>query len=218
MYSDKGDYEQAEAFFKRDLEASERLLGPEHPSTNNTRYFLANLLSYQRRYSESIPLLRLEWSIAEQRDGRNAPGTLSSLNQLAIDLRETGELEEAETLFRELLEARRQVLKPSDFGIGQALGGLAKTLEEAGRLEQAAAIAQQALDHRHEHEGPDSWWTNRKRLDLARLLQKLGRDAEALPLLEQLQASLGNLDHPDDEVPHLLAAACDLLNLITAER
>ena len=218
LYSDKGDYEQAEAFFKRDLEASERLLGPEHPSTNNTRYFLANLLSYQRRYSESIPLLRLEWSIAEQRDGRNAPGTLSSLNQLAIDLRETGELEEAETLFRELLEARRQVLKPSDFGIGQALGGLAKTLEEAGRLEQAAAIAQQALDHRHEHEGPDSWWTNRKRLDLARLLQKLGRDAEALPLLEQLQASLGNLDHPDDEVPHLLAAACDLLNLITAER
>ena len=218
LYSDKGDYKQAEAFFKRDLEASERLLGPEHPSTNNTRYFLANLLSYQRRYSESIPLLRLEWSIAEQRDGRNAPGTLSSLNQLAIDLRETGELEEAETLFRELLEARRQVLKPSDFGIGQALGGLAKTLEEAGRLEQAAAIAQQALDHRHEHEGPDSWWTNRKRLDLARLLQKLGRDAEALPLLEQLQASLGNLDHPDDEVPHLLAAACDLLNLITAER
>ena len=217
LYSDKGDYKQAEAFFKRDLEASERLLGPEHPSTNNTRYFLANLLSYQRRYSESIPLLRLEWSIAEQRDGRNAPGTLSSLNQLAIDLRETGELEEAETLFRELLEARRQVLKPSDFGIGQALGGLAKTLEEAGRLEQAAAIAQQALDHRHEHEGPDSWWTNRKRLDLARLLQKLGRDAEALPLLEQLQASLGNLDHPDDEVPHLLAAACDLLNLITAE-
>jgi len=139
-----------------------------------------------------------------------------SINGLAIDLRESGALEEAETLFRELLEARQQVLKPSDFGIGKALGGLAKTLEGTGRLEEAAAIALQALDHRLEHEGPDSWWTNRKRLDLARVLQKLGRNSEALPLLEQLQASLNALVDPDDADQQLLADADELLGDIGA--
>ena len=217
LFNDKGEYKQAEDYYKRCLEALERLLGHEHPNTNLTRFMLATLLSDQERYGESIPLRRQELEVAAKRNGCGAHGTLISIRLLANDLYWLDELEEAETLFREFLEDRQQVLKPSDFAIGQALGGLAKTLEEAGRLEEAAAIAQQTLDHRHEHEGPDSWWTNRNRLDLARVLQKLGRDAEALPLLEQLQASLGNLDLPDEEDRHLLASACDLLDLITAE-
>ncbi|MCP9880424.1 tetratricopeptide repeat protein, partial [Cyanobium sp. A1C-AMD] len=132
------------------------LLGHEHPNTNLTRFMLATLLSDQERYGESIPLRRQELEVAAKRNGCGAHGTLISIRLLANDLYWLDELEEAETLFREFLEDRQQVLKPSDFVIGRALGGLAKTLEEAGRLEEAAAIAQQTLDHRHEHEGPDS--------------------------------------------------------------
>ncbi|MEN9540144.1 MAG: hypothetical protein RLZZ459_235, partial [Cyanobacteriota bacterium] len=125
--------------------------------------------------------------------------------------RETGELQEAEALFRELVAGRQQVLEASDFGIGAALGGLAKTLEQAVKLEEAAAYALQALDHRVHHEGPDAWWTNRERLDLALILQKLGRDAEALSVLDQLQASLNSVEAPCDADHQLLAEADALL-------
>jgi len=40
------------------------------------------------------------------------PGTLASINELAIDLRETGALEEAETLFRELAAHPRAGASP----------------------------------------------------------------------------------------------------------
>ncbi|MEB3307904.1 MAG: tetratricopeptide repeat protein [Cyanobacteriota bacterium] len=115
------------------------------------------------------------------------------------NLRETGALEEAEALFRELVTARQQVLEPNDFGIGRALGGLAKTLEEASKLDEARVYAQQALVHRLDHEGPDAWWTNRKRLDLARVVSRLGRSVEAMQLLDALQASITSNAEPDDD-------------------
>ena len=118
---------------------------------------------------------------------------------------------EAEVLFRELLATRQQVLEPSDFGIGRALGGLAKTVEEAGKLGEALAFAQQALDHRFQHEGPDAWVTNRNRFDLARVLHKLGRSAEATQLLDALQASIGSKGEPDDDDRQLLADAEELM-------
>ena len=158
--------------------------------------------------------MELAWCC--QQNGDTDPGTLSSINDLAIDLRETGALEEAEVLFRELLAARQQVLDPGDSGIGRALGGLAKTFEEAGKLGEALAFAQQALDHRFQHEGPDAWWTNRERLDLARVLRKLGRSAEATQLLDALQASIGSKWEPDDDDRQLLADAAALRAQIEA--
>jgi tetratricopeptide (TPR) repeat protein len=110
LYSDKGDYEQAEAYYKRCLEASERRLGPEHPETTVTRCSIAKLLSDQGRYSESIPLRRLELSIAEQRDSRNAQGSLTSIHQLADDLYWNNEQQESELLYREALVGRIAVL------------------------------------------------------------------------------------------------------------
>jgi tetratricopeptide (TPR) repeat protein len=169
------------------------------------------VLSQQGRPADSIPLRRRELASSRLKNGNSNPSTLTSINSLAIDLRESGALEEAEALFRELLAARMQVLEPSDFDIGRALGGLAKTLEEAGKLEEAVAYRLKALDHRLEHEGPDDWWTNRARLDLARVLQKLGRNSEAVPLLDELLASMGRNNEPDDDDRQLLADAEELM-------
>jgi len=74
------------------------------------RYFLANLLSDQGRCNESILLRRRELAWCRQQKGDTDHGTLQSIKKLAIDLRETGDLEEAETLFRELIAGRQQVL------------------------------------------------------------------------------------------------------------
>jgi tetratricopeptide (TPR) repeat protein len=167
-------------------------------------------LSAQERYSEAIELRRVELAWCRERDGDTDPGTLSSINGLAIDLRKIGALEEAEALSRELLAARRQVLEPSDLSIGLALSGLAKTLEEAGKLEEAAVYREQALYHRLEYEAPDASCTNRERLNLARVLQKLSRTEQAIQLLDQLDSSMKNIVEPSESDASLLEEAASL--------
>jgi nephrocystin-3 len=217
LYEQLDQLDEAEKLWRHCLSGREAARGADHPVTLSTAWNLAEVLSALSRPEEAIPLRRRELAWCQEQNGAYDLGTLHSLNQLAIDLREVGDLEEAEALFRELLAARLQILDPADEDVARSLADLSETLEAAGRLEEACQYAEQTLQHRRQHEGADAWMTNRKRLDLARVLQKLGRDAEALPLLEQLQASLGNLDLPDEEDRHLLAYACDLLDLITAE-
>ena len=206
----KGDLCNSEKLYRQCLEGREKIVGVDHHETQSARYGLARCLSELERYSEAIELRRVELAWCRGRDGDTDPGTLSSISGLAIDLREIGALEEAEALFRELLEARKLVLEPSDFEIGRALGGLAKTLEEAGKLEEAAVFGQQALDHRFEHKGPDAWWTNRARMNLARVLQKLGRSAEVEQLLDKLDISIKNIVEPDERETRLLEEAASL--------
>jgi tetratricopeptide (TPR) repeat protein len=171
---------------------------------------LAELLSATGRPAEAIPLRRRELAWFRNQKGESDPEILMLIDSLAFDLHEVGELIEAEGLFRELVAGRQQVLDPSDFGIGRALGGLAKTLELVGKLKDAAVYGQQALDHRLKHEGSDAWWTNRNRLDLARVLFKLGPADEALQLLDQLQQSMGAISEPDQGDRDLIEAADEL--------
>jgi tetratricopeptide (TPR) repeat protein len=177
---------------------------------NGALFSHANILSRLSKPLEAIPLRRRELAWCREKNGDTDPGTLTSINGLAIDLREIGELKEAEALFRELVTARQQILEPDDFQIGRAIGGLAKTLEAAGKLEEALIYSQQALDHRQAHEGPDAWWTNRERLDLARVLQKLGRYREASALLTELQESMSRNTEPDDADRQLITDAEEL--------
>ena len=143
--------------------------------------------------------------------GDTDPSTLSSINQLAIDLCETKQLEEAEMLLRELVESYNQILEADDFQIGGALTDLAKTLERVDKIEEATAFAQQAFDHRLEHEGPDAWSTNNGRLDLARLLHKSEQNDQSLLLLFELITSMEKLTEPDEEDQSLIAEAEQLI-------
>ena len=161
-----------------------------------------------------VEISRRELAWCRQENGDTDPGTLHSINQLAVDLRDVGELGEAEHLFRDLIDAQQQVLEPEDFDIGRALGGLSRTLELARKLEDALAYRQQALAHRLEYEGSDAWWTNRNRLDLARILQKLERFDQAIALLDELQTSMAGIEDPDQDDQELLAEAVELRALI----
>jgi tetratricopeptide (TPR) repeat protein len=180
----------------------------------DSRYVLARCLSEQERFDEAIELRRVELAWCREQHGDTDPSTLTSINGLAIDLREIGALDEAEALFRELVAGRQQVLEPGDFQIGRALGGLAKTLEESSNLKEALTYRQQTLDHRLAHEGTDAWWTNRGRLDLARVLHKLGNNSEALDQLHEFKASMARIDEPDDDDRKLISEAEELLRAV----
>ena len=202
-----GDADEALPYLEKCLMGRDSVLGPDHPETIQAVSQLAEIFDDAGRCSEAIPLRRRELQWCRLRQGDTDPVTLASINALAIDLRETGELDEAEALFRELVASSSQGLEPGDFLIGKALRGIAMTMEAAGNLEEALIYSQQALEHRQAHEGPDSWWANRERLDLARVLHKLARSAEAQKMLDQLEMSKKDIVKPDDSDTKLMEEA-----------
>ena len=208
------EFQESEQLYREALARRVTALGDNDHATMASRHGLARCLSRMKRYDEAIELRRnyIAWSC--QANGDNDPSTLASINELAIDLRQSGHLNEAETLFRELFSSQLQVLDPSDFQIGRALGGLSKTLELAEKLEEALSFAQQALDHRFKHEGPDAWWTNRERLDLGRLLVKAGKHPEAHANLTTLSKSMALVEDPDDQDLMLIDEASALLQTL----
>lgn len=198
------------------LTLREEALGAQHHDTFGTAYNLAEVLSVLDRQAEAIPLRRRELAWCRKQNGDTDPGTLYSLNQLAIDLTAVGELEESEALFRKLISVHQEVLEPDDFDIGRALGGLAKTLEEACKLDEAADYARQCLEHRTVHEGPEAWWTNRARIELARILNKLGRDSEALLQIRDMEYILAGKHDVDNHDRLLLTEAMAISEEINA--
>jgi tetratricopeptide (TPR) repeat protein len=177
-------------------------------------YVYAKYLSEESRRAESIDMRRKELLLRRQLYGDADSNVLISLNELAIDLREIGELQEAEILYRGLVGASQQVLDQGDFQIGRALCGLAKTLERAGNLEEALYFSQQSLNHRLSHEGPDAWWANYERFLHARILHKLGRQPEAMVLLQEIHTSMSCIDNPDEGDSQLINDAAKLLRAV----
>jgi len=186
----KGDYEQAEMLYLRCLASYERLLGPQHRSTINTTYFLAELYSCQDRRYEAIPLRRRELAWCREQDGDLAGGTLTSIYKLAVDLREIGELEEAEGLFRELIDSSMEGLEKNGSQIGYYLGSLVETLEKTGKTEEAIVYIQRFLDYLSKSDAIDSRTATGKCIDLVRTLHKTGQQREALLVLESLEKLL----------------------------
>jgi tetratricopeptide (TPR) repeat protein len=208
------ELQESELLYREALSGWLNAKGDYDSDTMATRSGLAWCLFSQERYEEAIEPLKIELAWHRQNHNNTDSGTLASIEALAIALREIGELEESETLFRELLGARQLVLEPGDFEIGRVLGILTKTLEEGGKLEQALHYGRQALDHCLTHAGQDDVWTNRERLDLAQVLHKLDRNREALTLLRELQESMARLDNPDEDDGKMADDAEELIRLV----
>ncbi|AKE64763.1 hypothetical protein MYAER_2419 [Microcystis aeruginosa NIES-2549] len=89
-------------------------------------------------------------------EGDNYPNITENLNNLAKLYQSQGRYEEAETLFLQALELRKQLLGDKHPDVSSSLNGLAKLYDSQGKYEeaeplylQALAIAEQALGENH---------------------------------------------------------------------
>ena len=144
-FTDLGELEQADAYYTRCLKGKEQAQGAEHPDTNDTRFRLAELLSNQERYDESIPLRRQSLEVAARRDGRNALSTLTSIHNLAEDLYLADEMEESEQLYREALAGRIAALGDDDGATMASRYGLACCLSAQERYDEAIELRRREL-------------------------------------------------------------------------
>ena len=111
----------------------ERMLGPNHPDTLNSRNSLAAAYQAAGRPAEAIPLFEQTLVGRERLLGPNHPDTLNSQNNLAAAYQDAGRAAEARLLYELTLAARERLLGTDHPSTLNSRGNLAAAYRDAGR-------------------------------------------------------------------------------------
>ena len=177
----------------------ERMLGPNHPDTLNSRNSLAAAYQSAGRPAEAIPLFEQTLVGRERLLGPNHPDTLNSQNNLAAAYQDAGRPAEARLLFELTLAARERLLGSDHPSTLNSCGNLAAAYRDAGRVNEAIPLFEQTVAGRERVLGGDHPDTMNSRNNLAAAYREAGRVADAIPLVEQTLATRERLlgaDHP----------------------
>jgi tetratricopeptide (TPR) repeat protein len=131
--------------FELTLAAREQVLGPDHPSTLNTRGSLATAYRDMGRVADAIPLFKLTLAARERVLGRDHPDTLISRNNLANAYRDTGRIAEAVPLIEQMLAARERMLGTNHQRTLASRNNLAVAYRQTGRVADAIPLFEQNL-------------------------------------------------------------------------
>src|SRR5271166_4591495 len=184
----------------------ERLLGPDHPDTLNSRNSLAAAYLAAGRVTDAIPLLEQTLATRERLLGPGHPRTLSSRSNLASAYRDGGRVAEAISLLEQTLADRERVLGPEHPDTRTSRKNLATAHQDGGQAAEAIPLFVPTSSGwprvlRPEH--PD---TQTSRKNLANAYWDGGQVAEDIPPVEQVVAGRES-QPPADAVTQLLPAA-----------
>ncbi len=177
----------------------ERMLGPDHPDTLNSRNSLAAAYQAAGRAAEAIPLFERTLVARERLLGHDYPDTLTSQNNLAAAYQAAGRVAEAILQFELTLAAKERLFGANHASTLNSRGNLAAAYRDAGRVAEAIPLFEQTLAGRERMLGADHPDTLTSRNNLAHAYRDAGRTAEAIPLLEYTLAARERLlgaDHP----------------------
>jgi tetratricopeptide (TPR) repeat protein len=162
--------------------------------------WLGMYLAHRGEYGASR--LRLERGAAEYRRilGEKHPDTLTSINNLALVLRNMGELTQARHLHEQVLQLQRRVLGEKHRSTLTSMNNLALVLRDLGELTQARHLHEQELEACRRVLGEEHPETLTSMSNLASLLRDMGELAQARHLHEQalqLQRRVRGEEHPE---------------------
>jgi tetratricopeptide (TPR) repeat protein len=184
----KGQYREAEALDRQTLQLSEKVRGPEHPSTLMSMNGLATSLRQQGKYAEAEALDRQTLQLSEKVLGPEHPDTLASMNNLAISLRQQGKYAEAEALDRQTLQLKEKVLGPEHPSTLISMNNLAISLRQQGKYAEAEALDRQTLQLSEKVRGPEHPHTLMSINGLATSLRQQGKYAEAEAVYQRVDS------------------------------
>ncbi len=154
----------------------------------------------QGLYTEAEPLARQVLELRERLLGKGAPDTLTSMNNLALLLKEKGDHAGAEPLFRRALEGYERTLGKEHPHTLTSMNNLALVLYAKGDYAGAESLYRRALEARERTLGKEHPDTLTSVNTLAPLLYAQGDYAGAEPLyrraVEGRERTLGK-EHPD---------------------
>jgi tetratricopeptide (TPR) repeat protein len=189
-YADEmGRYEVAREMNQNAIEAREKVLGREHPSTLTSMSNLALVLESQGKYEEAEVMNRQTLAIQEEVLGREHPDTLTSMSNLALVLERQGKYEEAEAMNRQTLATGEKILGREHPDTLTSMSNLAVVLESQGKYEEAEVLNRQTLATGEKILGREHPDTLTSMSNLALVLERQGKYKEAEAMNRQTLAT-----------------------------
>ena len=173
-------YDQAADKAAAALQLAERSFGGEDLKVSRSLRQLAYIYGYQRRYPESIPLLRRALRITQVQQGPNHPDVADAMSTLALHLGNNREREEAERIYQRAVAIRESTQGSEHLDLAYDLMALARYAQWRKDYQNAEALLERALHIRVKHLQPDHGWIAESWAALAQLYQQMQRHEAAV--------------------------------------
>lgn len=206
---DQKDYDLAENYHRKAVEAFQKLLGREHPRTVEAITNLAKDHLYQKHHQLSESLLTEAIGICERVFGYYNPVTANNIQNLGYVYMDTGNLAKTEEAFIKALEIRKKSLGIFDVATLSSFNAIAMLYYKMGSLEKTETTLNQSLNIARVVLGNEHLDTVKIMFNLATVRIKLEKFTEAEPLyleaLAKYEKEFG-MNHPDtkDALKHII--------------
>jgi len=199
VYTEQGQWKEAEELEVLVMEKKKHLLGEEHPHTLTS---MANLAATYRNQGKWKEAEALEVLVMEKRKhllGEEHPDTLSSMTNLAATYRNQGKWKEAEALEVLVMEKSKHLLGEEHPDTLSSMANLAAIYRDQGKWKEAEALEVLVMEKRKHLLGEEHPHTLKSMANLAATYWNQGKwkEAEALEVLvmEKRRHLLGE-EHP----------------------
>jgi serine/threonine protein kinase len=154
IYMDEEKFAQAEALLLPVVEGNTRLLGPEHPDTLSTLQTVAWLYDKEGKHAEALATDQKVYD-SWRKQGPDLPGTISAEGDLAVLYESNGNLQKAESLYKDALERKIRTLGPSHPDTLMSMSNLAYLYETHNRYAEALPLEYRSREIALKELGPD---------------------------------------------------------------
>ncbi|MGD8451971.1 MAG: serine/threonine-protein kinase [Phycisphaerae bacterium] len=194
LLKQRGRPAEAEPLLRDSLALLRKSVGEDSQVTLTCASNLAGTLSAQGRFAEAEPLLRHVLAVRRSALGEH-PTVYAAVSNLAMLLRDKGDLVEAERLAQEALTGFRQIVGPENRQTFVAWNNLASLMVERGRAAEAADEYTGLLEVAARVLPPEHYMVRVFRSGYGECLTALQRYEEAeallLPVYEGLSTDVG---------------------------
>ncbi len=203
--------DEAERYFRRELEIAQAAFGPEHRRLINALEGLGIIEVKRSRYPEAQGLFERALAIGEQAHGSDNPALVSILINLAIAHLEQGTFAEGKRHGERARQIVTSTRGPDHPELMSVLSGLGNLRLESGEVDQAVAVLERAVAIGEASLGRDHPNMALYYGNLGNALRARGRRVEAIERLRQAAAVLAAAEAPpglnDGQLSLMLARA-----------
>jgi tetratricopeptide (TPR) repeat protein/ribosomal protein S27E len=174
LLGEMGKLHEAEILLRRALFIKEITAEDDYQSTSIDiiLFNLAELLSTASEFLAAEPLYRRTLSITEKSQGPKYDETLRAMQNLAVSLRDAGDIEKSEQLQREVMSHFISLHGKESLKVASAYSAMGKLMSIKGNIGEAESYYRKALVIRQTQLGENDKLTSLVRLRLNELLKE----------------------------------------------
>ena len=200
IFQSQGKYDEALAWYGKDLEINEKALGKNHPNTATTYNNIANVYYRQGEYDKALLLYEKALNIYEKVLGKDHPHTAHTYNNIATVYCDQGQYDKALMWHEKARVIREKVLGKDHPDTAAIYNNMANVYYDQGEYEKALMWHEKARVIREKVLGKDHPDTATTYNDIANVYYSQGEYDDALLLYEKAlniyEKVLGK-DNPD---------------------